>query len=75
MKIIIENAETLEFLMPDGGWTKDVKRAATYQNSDKAKERGAQVAMGRFNVVGSFTAWPQLTNLDEGFGTTSKNDK
>jgi hypothetical protein len=75
MRIIIENAETNEFLTADGTWTKDAKHAMAYQTSEKAKERGSQVAMGRFNVVGSFSVWPQLTNLDEGIGTKPKRDK
>lgn len=69
MRIIIEDAATLEFLTPEGQWTKDVKQAEGFRNADDAKIRGAGFPIGRFNIVGSFSSWPQLTNLDEGFGT------
>jgi hypothetical protein len=69
VKIIIENAETLEFLTSDGRWSKDVTRAAAFPNSNAAKARGVTFPIGRFNVVGAFATSPQLTNLDEGFGS------
>jgi hypothetical protein len=69
VKIIIEDAETLEFLTSEGRWTKDLARAAAFPNSAAAKTRGSAIPIGRFNVVGSFARWPQLTNLDEGCGS------
>ena len=68
MRIIIENAATLEFLTTEGRWTKDAGRAAQFANSGAAMVRGATLPIGVFNVVGSFKGWPQLTNLDEGRG-------
>jgi hypothetical protein len=69
MRIIIEDAETLQFLTMDGGWTGDSARAATFANSDAARERGVTLPIGEFNIVGAFSKSPQLTNLDNGSGT------
>jgi hypothetical protein len=69
MKIVIENAETQEFLTADGKWTRNSKQAAVYSNTTTAKARGASAPIGRFNVVGTFKDSPQITNLDEGSGT------
>ena len=69
MKICIEDATTLEFLTPAGRWTKSTKEAATYPNSQLAKQAGAKIPIDRFNVVGFFKDSPQLTNLDEGKGS------
>jgi hypothetical protein len=72
MTILIENADTLEFLTRDGRWTKHAGEAATYRTSTLAKEFGTAAPIGRFNVVGAFKNSPQLTNLDEGCGISVK---
>jgi hypothetical protein len=68
MKILIEDAQTLKFLAVDGSWTAKSADAAGYRSSTVAKEAGARVQVGRFNVVGIFKNSPQITNLDEGCG-------
>jgi hypothetical protein len=69
MKIHVENAETLELLTPSGDWTTNINKAAIYSNSTTAKHAGAAAPIGKFNVIGTFRNFPQITNLDEGCGT------
>jgi hypothetical protein len=71
MKICIEDAATLQFLTPNGRWTAHTREAITFPNSQVAKQAGAKVAIGRFNIVGFFKDSPQLTNLDEGHGSAA----
>ena len=73
MKILIEDAETLEYLTPRGHWTKSSVEAAGYPSSATAKIAGAKAPIGRFNIIGSFANSPQITNLDDGCGTSPKN--
>jgi hypothetical protein len=71
MRILIENAETLQYLTADGAWTKEPNAAATYRTSTVAKEHGKTAPIGRFNVIGAFKNSPQITNLDDGCGTAT----
>jgi len=72
MTILIENADTLEYLAKDGRWSKKVTDALTYRTSTLAREHGVTVPVARFNVVGVFKNSPQMVNLDEGVGAGSK---
>jgi hypothetical protein len=68
MTILIENADTQEYLTKDGRWTKKSQEAATYRTSTLAREFAAAAPIGRFNVIGSFKSTGQLVSLDEGVG-------
>jgi hypothetical protein len=72
MKILIEDAQTLEYYTAAGRWTKNAKEAATFPNSASAKHAGAKAPISKFNVVGFFSNSPQLTNLDDGVGAGAK---
>jgi hypothetical protein len=74
MKICIEDASTLQFLTPNGRWTKHTKEAITFPNSQLAKQAGAKLPITRFNVVGFFKDSPQLTNLDDGHCSAAKSN-
>lgn len=69
MRILIENAETSEFLTAQDEWTHDAKRATTYATTTSAKEHGSAAKIGKFNVIGIFANSSQITNLDDGCGT------
>lgn len=69
MKILIEDAATLEYYTREGRWSRNKKDAVTFASSAQAKASGESAPIGRFNIVGFFSNSPQLTNLDEGCGT------
>ena len=68
MTILVENAETLEYLTTDGRWTNKMERAATYRSSTLAKASATSAAIGRFNIIGAVAKSSQIVNLDEGVG-------
>lgn len=75
MNILIENAETCELLTAKGTWTRNQKDAATYRTTTLAMKHGETAPIGRFNVIGTFSKSPQITNLDEGCGTVAEQAK
>jgi hypothetical protein len=68
MTILIENAETHEYLTKDGRWTRKMDQAATFQTSTLAKQSATGFPIGGFNIVGVFRTSAQLVNLDAGRG-------
>ena len=68
MTILVENADTLEYLTTDGRWTKKMDQAATYRSSTLAKASANSAAIGRFNIIGANQKSSQIVNLDEGCG-------
>lgn len=68
MTILIENAETHEYLSRDGRWTRKMEQAATFRTSTLAKESALAFPIGVFNVIGTFQTSAQLVNLDAGCG-------
>jgi len=68
MTILVENAETFEYLTADGRWTKKIDQAATYRSSTLAKASATGAAIGRFNIIGAVRKSSQIVNLDEGCG-------
>jgi hypothetical protein len=68
MTILIENAETQEYLTRDGRWTRKMDQAATFRTSTLAKESAVTFPIGGFNIIGGFPTSAQLVNLDEGVG-------
>jgi hypothetical protein len=68
MTILIENAETQEYLTTDGRWTKKMEQAATYRTSTLAKASATTAAIGRFNIIGAVRKSSQIVNLDDGCG-------
>jgi len=68
MKILIENAETREFLSTNGLWTKKPDRAATFATTQAAHTAAKSEPIRKFNIVGHFGGTGQFINLDKGSG-------
>jgi hypothetical protein len=69
MTILIENAESLEYLFADSGWTKNAVDATAFPNTRIAFAAGKKQAIGKFNVVGYVPETRQLISLDHGRGS------
>ena len=68
MDILIENNETLEYLAPAGGWTKNPRRGKFFPNTTIAFQAAKLEAIGRFNIVCHISETGQFINLDHGRG-------
>jgi hypothetical protein len=68
MNILIENAETQEFLASDGRWTKKSSQGASFATTRAAQSAAKKEPIGKFNIVGQFGESEQLFNLDCGSG-------
>jgi hypothetical protein len=68
MNILIEDAETLEFLDGTGKWTKDATRGKCFAETPLAVQAAKQEPIGRFNIVFYSPETKQLFNLDHGRG-------
>jgi hypothetical protein len=69
MQILIENADSLEFLMPTGEWTRNPVGGKSFPTTRMAVRAAKQEAIGRFNVVCHIPTTNQFVNLDHGRGT------
>ncbi len=68
MKILIEDAETLQYLTPSGQWTKTTAKGKSFATSRAAFDEARKEPIHRFNVVLSVPQSDQLINLDHGRG-------
>jgi hypothetical protein len=68
MNILIENAETLEFLTANGQWTKKPGKGSCFETTGSAFEVAKREPIGMFNIVQFFALNNQLVNLDHGSG-------
>jgi len=68
MNILIENAETQEFLASDGRWTKESSQGASFATTRAALTAAKSEPIGKFNIVGQFGGSEQFINLDCGRG-------
>ncbi len=68
MNILIENQETLEYLMPTGTWSKNPLTAKLFPSSRMAFRAAKQEAIGTFNIVFYIPTTNQFVNLDHGRG-------
>jgi hypothetical protein len=68
MNILIENNDTLEYLMVTGLWTKNPLTGKLFPDTRAACMAAKQEAIGKFNVVGHMPGTGQLINLDHGRG-------
>jgi hypothetical protein len=66
MNILIENAETHEFLASDGRWTKKSSLGASFATTRAAQTAAKKEPIGKFNIVGQFDRSEQFFNLDCG---------
>lgn len=72
MNILIEDAETLEYLTMSGQWTKDATEGKKFTATEAAFEVAKQEAIGKFNIVCYIPQTKQFINLDHGRGKGSE---
>jgi len=68
MNILIENAETLEYLTNNGQWTKNADKGKGFGFTNAALAAAKQEPIGKFNIVSYITQTKQFINLDHGRG-------
>jgi hypothetical protein len=68
MNILIENADSLEFLASDGVWTKNAAEGKRFGTTVTALAIAKQEAVGKFNIVCHIPQTNQFINLDHGKG-------
>jgi hypothetical protein len=71
MNILIENAESLEYLAGNGGWTKNVAKGKNFEATGVAFKIAKQELVGKFNIVAYIAESKQFINLDHGRGKSS----
>ena len=68
MTILIEDAETLEYLTNIGQWTKNAAEGKSFAATKAAFEVAKQEPIRRFNIVCYAAQTKQFINLDHGRG-------
>jgi hypothetical protein len=68
MNILIEDAETLEYLAKDGLWTKNVAEGKNFEATEAAFDVAKKEPIGKFNIVYYITQTEQFINMDHGRG-------
>ena len=68
MNILIEEAETLQYLAPNSQWTRNVSDGRTFGATRTALEVAKHEPIGRFNIVYYIPQTGQFINLDHGRG-------
>jgi hypothetical protein len=68
MNILIENADSLEYLTGDSTWTKLVTAGKHFSRTGTAFDAAKKAAIGKFNIVGYITETKQFINLNHGRG-------
>ena len=68
MKILIENAESAEFLTTHGTWTKKAADGRQFGNTVLAFDVAKKESIGKFNIVCHIPATNQFINMNHGKG-------
>ncbi len=70
MNILIENAESLEYLTNNGEWTKNADEGRDFGATQAAFEAATREPIGKFNIVCYILQKPQfiIINMDHGKG-------
>lgn len=68
MKILIEDAETLEYLTDNSQWTKNAAEGKGFAATAAAFEVAKKELIRKFNIVCYIAQTKQLINLDHGRG-------
>ena len=68
MKILIEDAEKLEYLTSAGQWSKNVMEGKNFGASEAAFEAARREPVGKFNIVCYIRQTRQFINLNHGRG-------
>ena len=68
MNILIEDAETLEYLAENGQWTNNAAKAKSFGATHVAFEAAKKELIRKFNIVSYIAQTKQFINLDHGRG-------
>ena len=68
MNIMIENADSLEYLTGDNLWTKNAANGKHFLRTGAAFDVAKKESIGKFNIVGYITETRQFINLNHGRG-------
>jgi len=68
MNILIEDAETLQFLDGNGLWTKDAAKGKNFLATQPAYLAAKKEPIGKFNIVSYIAQTRQFINLSHGKG-------
>jgi hypothetical protein len=68
MNILIEDAETLQYLTSNSQWTKKVSEGKSFEATAAALQVAKKEPIGRFNIVFYIPQTKQFINLDHGRG-------
>jgi hypothetical protein len=68
MNILIEDAETLQFLTGNGRWTKKPGDGASFATIHDAFTAAKKEPIHKFNIVRYFSGTEQFINMDHGSG-------
>ena len=68
MNILIENAESLEYLTSNNQWSKNAADGKCFGNTGTAFDAAKKELIGRFNIVGYIGQTKQFINLNHGRG-------
>jgi len=68
MKILIEDADTLEYLASNGRWTKNAAEGKSFGATDAAFQVAKKEPIARYNIVSYISQTRQFVNLDHGRG-------
>jgi hypothetical protein len=68
MNILIEDAESLQYLTANGQWTKNVAEGRNFGATDVAFDTAKKEPVGKFNIVCYISQSKQFINLNHGRG-------
>jgi len=68
MNIMIENADSLEYLTVDNHWSKIAAEGKHFPRTGAAFDVAKKEAIGKFNIVGYVPETRQFINLNHGRG-------
>ena len=68
MNILIENADSLEYLANDGQWTKNADAGKNFGTTRNALATAKQETVQAFNIVSYIPLTKQFVNLQHGKG-------
>jgi hypothetical protein len=71
MNILIENAESMEYLTSNGLWTKNAAEGKSFEGTEMAYKAAKKESIGKFNIVFYISQTKQFVNLNHGRGKGS----
>jgi len=75
MNILIENAESLEYLTSGNLWTKNAAEGKDFTATGAAVAVAKRELIGRFNIVAYIHQTKQFINLNHGRGRGAESGK